>query len=155
MTLLEKISVLLKNRNFVSVATADRHCEPHAVPKILLKIDGKNFYLADYAIAKTVENLRVNPRACASFMDLEDLEGYRVSGDTEIIEKGETFEKLRKELDKKLIKLSADRMIEGLRTGKRHQHFELEIPEKVIFIRLKVKEAVRVGSQGELFKEKL
>ena len=155
MTILEQIAPLLKQRHFLSVATADKSCEPHSVPKIFLKLEGSDAYLVDYAIAKTVDNLKINPRASMSLMDLENLEGYRLSGKTELIQSGENFEKLRKELDKKLLKLSADRVIEGMRSGKRHQHFELEIPEKVIFIKVKIDEAVRIGTQGELFKEKL
>ena len=154
MTILEKISNLLKNRHFISIATADKTGEPHAAPKILLKIEGSSFYLVDYAIARTVENLQKNPRASMSFMDLENLEGYRATGSVEIIVKGKVFDALIKELDKKLIQLSADRVIEGMRTGKRHEHYELEIPKKVIFLKVNIEEVARIGSQGELFKEK-
>ncbi len=154
MTILEKISDLLKNRHFLSIATADKNGEPHSAPKILLKIEEHNLYLVDYAIAKTVENLKINPRTSLSFMDMENLEGYRLSGSVELIQRGELFDKLMKEMEKKLIRLSADRVIEGMRTGKRHQHFELEMTTKVLFIRIKIEEVVRIGSQGELFKEK-
>ncbi len=154
MAILEKVSSLLKHRHFLSIATADKNCEPHSVPKILFKIENGVFYLADHAIAKTVENLRVNPRACMSFMDLENLEGYRLSGAAELVESGPAFEKMMKEFDKKLIQISADRVIEGMKTGKRSQHFELEITSKVIFIKIKIEEIVRIGSQGDLFSEK-
>ncbi len=150
----EKISSLLRSRHFLSVATADKKCEPHAAPKILFKIEGEHFYLADHAIARTVDNLRVNPRASLSFMDLENLEGYRLSGKAELVEKGPVFKKMAKELDKKLIQISADRVIEGMKTGKRHAHFELEMSNKVIFIKIKIEEIVRIGSQGDLFNEK-
>ncbi len=150
----EKISTLLKTRYYISIATADKKCEPHAAPKILFKIEGEDFYLADHAIARTVDNLRVNPRASLSFMDIENLEGYRLSGAVELIEKGPAFEKFLKEFEKKLIQISADRVIEGMKTGKRHKHFELEIPNRVIFIKIKIEEIVRIGSQGDLFSEK-
>lgn len=154
MTILEKVSALLKNRQFLSIATANKTGEPHSAPKIFLKIEGRHLYLVDYAIAKTVENLKVNPRASMSFMDMENLEGYRLTGDVELVRDGRIFGQLSKELDQKLIRLSADRVIEGMRTGKRHQHFELEFTKKVIFLNVKIEEIVRIGSQGELFKEK-
>ena len=154
MTILEKISTLLKDRHFLSIATADKKGEPHSAPKILFKIEKNFFYLADHAIAKTVENIRANPRASMSVMDIEDLEGYRLTGSVELIENGPIFEKMVKELEKKLIQISADRVIEGMKTGKRHQHFELEISSRVIFIKIKVEETVRIGSQGDLFSEK-
>lgn len=150
----EKIITLLKSRYYLSIATADKKSEPHAAPKILFKIEGEYFYLADHAIARTVDNLRANPRASLSFMDIENLEGYRLSGAVELVEKGPGFENLLKEFEKKLIQISADRVIEGMKTGKRHQHFELEIPNKVIFIKVKIHEIVRIGSQGDLFSEK-
>lgn len=151
----EKISKLLKHRHFLSIATADKKCEPHAAPKILFKIEKDSFYLADHAIARTVANIKSNPRASLSFMDIENLEGYRLSGSVELVETGPVFDKMVKELEKKLIQISADRVIEGMKTGKRHEHFELEISSKVIFIIVKIEEIVRIGSQGDLFNETL
>ncbi len=152
--ILEKISRLLKNRNFISIATADTHCEPHAAPKFLFKLEDGFVYLIDYAIAKTVENLRMNPRASMSFMDLDSLEGYRMSGPTTLLEEGPEYEKILQDFDKKLIRLSADRLIEGMKSGKPNEHFELEIPSKVIVIKVKIEGVVRISRQGELFKEK-
>src|SRR5947207_2152901 len=99
----EKISRLLKHRHFLSIATADKKCEPHAAPKILFKIEKDSFYLADHAIAKTIENIKINPRASLSFMDIENLEGYRLSGSAELIESGPLFDTMVKGLEKKLI----------------------------------------------------
>ncbi len=150
----DKIISLLRNRYYLSIATADKKCEPHAAPKILYKIEGEYFYLADHAIARTVDNLRVNPRASMAFMDVENLEGYRMSGSAELIESGAAFDTLLKGFEKKLIQISADRVIEGMKTGKRHKHFELEISNRVIFLKIKIEDIVRIGSQGDLFSEK-
>jgi nitroimidazol reductase NimA-like FMN-containing flavoprotein (pyridoxamine 5'-phosphate oxidase superfamily) len=153
--ILEKIKALLKKRNFLSIATADKQGEPHAAPKFFFKIDDAgSLYLIDYAIAKTVDNLRINPRASMSFMDLDSLEGYRMSGPATLVEEGAEYEKILQEFDKKLIRLSADRLIEGMKSGKPNEHFELEIPSKVIIIKVKLEEIVRISRQGELFKEK-
>ena len=150
---LDKIVSLLKKRSFISIATADVQGEPHAVPKFLLKVDGGFVYLIDYAIGKTVTNLQANPRACLSFMDLDNLEGYRISGPAYLLENGPEHEKILKEFDKKLIQMSATRLIEGMRAGKKAQHFELEIPNKVIAIKVRIGEAVRIDRQGKLFRE--
>ena len=152
--ILDKIKDLLKKRNFLSIATADKQCEPHAAPKFFFKLEDGSIYLIDYAIAKTVDNLRINPRASMSFMDLDSLEGYRMSGPAVLVDEGPEYDKILQEFDKKLIRLSADRLIEGMKSGKSNEHFELEIPSKVIVIKVKLEEIVRISRQGELFKEK-
>lgn len=152
--ILDKINALLKRRSFISIATADKNCEPHAVPKFLLKVQDGSVYLIDYAIAKTVDNIRHNPRACLSLMDVDDLEGYRISGSVTLIEEGVEHGKILKEFEKKLIQMSATRLIEGMKSGKPNEHFELEIPTKVIVIKVKIEEIVKVGRHGELFREK-
>ena len=151
--ILAQAAAILKKRSFVSVATCDKACEPHAAPKFVYKIEGEIITLIDHTIARTVENLRVNPKACISFMDLENLEGYRVAGPAELIENGPEFDEILKGFEKKLLKLSADRLIEGMKSGKPSEHFELEIPTKMIAIKVRVREAVRIGRQGELFRE--
>ncbi len=152
--ILEKIQSLLRKRSFLSVATASKNCEPHAAPKFVLKLSEGDLFLIDYAIAKTAENIRANPRVSVSFMDLDELEGYRLSGPASLVEDGPEHEVLLKEFDQRLLKLSADRFIEGMKSGKQTGHYELEIPNKVIVIKVKVDEVVRIGRQGELFKEK-
>ena len=152
--ILQKIAALLRQRTFLGIATASKNGEPHSATKFLLKIEDGTVYLVDYAIARTVENIRENPRASMSFMDLENLEGYRMSGPVSIIESGEEHDKILKEFEKMLIKLSATRLIEGMKSGKQNEHYELEIPNKVIILKVKVEEVIRIGRQGELFKEK-
>ena len=71
---------ILKGREYISVATADKDAKPNAAPKFLLKFEKPYLFLIDYSFATTTENLRVNPRAALSFMDLENLEGYRLYG---------------------------------------------------------------------------
>ena len=145
---------LLKGREFVSVATADKDAKPNAAPKFLLKFEKPHLYLVDYSFATTTENLRTNPRAALSFMDLENLEGYRLFGSTELIERGKEFEKLAKEVERKNIQLSADRVIEATRTGKKYKHFALERPDKFVVIKFKIEEATRIGARGDFYREK-
>ena len=151
---MDRLAKLLRTREFVSFATADPGGQPNAAPKLLLKYEKPFVYLIDYSIALTVANLRNNPKAALSIMDLENLQGYRLSGAAELIEKGEEFERFKKEHEKKLIQLSATRVIEGSRTGKKSSHYELEIPDKFAVIKFKIDEAVQIGTQGDLYREK-
>ena len=144
---------LLKGREFLSLATADKTAKPNAAPKFFLKFEKPYIYLIDYSFATTTENLRTNPRASLSFMDLENLEGYRVYGSVELIERGEEFESLKKEVERRNIQLSAQRVIEGSRTGKRYEHFELERPDKFIVIKFKIRETTKIGTRGDFYRE--
>ena len=149
----DKVLELLKRREFVSIATADKKGIPSAAPKFLLKIEEDFVYLIDYTIARTVENLKVNPIASLSFMDIDNLDGYRLGGTVKLLKEGKEFDKIAAELSKKLIALSAKRVIEASRTGKRNQHYELEIPEKFLVLKIKIEEVVKISSQGDLWRE--
>lgn len=151
---LTKIEALLRKRAFLSIATADRKSEPHAAPKFLYKIEGGCVYLIDYAIARTVANIRINPRASMSFMDLDNLEGYRMTGSVTLIASGAEHAEIVEGFNKKLLQLSAERFIEGMKAGKPTEHYELEIPNRIIVIKVKIETLVRIGRQGELFEEK-
>ena len=150
---ISNIEKLLKGREFITIATADNEGLPNAAPKFLLKYETPYLYIVDYAIAKTADNLRKNPRASLSVMDLHNLEGYRLNGTTELIEQGAEHERLAAELRKSLVRLSASRVIEGLQTGKRHEHFELEMPDRFVVIKFRIREAVKIGTSGDLYKE--
>ena len=148
------ISHLLKGREFLSVATANKSGKPHAAPKFLLKFEKPYAYLVDFSFATTMENLKTNPQAALSFMDLDRLEGYRLYGSVELIEHGAEFEQLAKEVEKRILGLSAQRVIDGSRTGKRHEHFELEMSDKFTVIKLKIEETTRIDTRGDFFREK-
>ena len=149
----EKAFEILKKKEFVSVGTADKKGQPNAVPKFLLKIEKNSVYLIDYTMARTVENLKKNPKASLSFMDLDNLAGYRLDGSVELISKGNEFKKILIELEKKLVMLSASRVIEASRTGKKNEHYELEIPKRFLVIKVNIHGAAKIGSQGDLLKE--
>ena len=88
MSVIKKALELLKAREFVAVATADKVGKPNSAPKLLLKIDGRIVYFIDYSIGRTFENLKVNPEVSLSFIDINSLFGYRLNGKVEIIEEG-------------------------------------------------------------------
>lgn len=149
----ERAIELLKQREFVSLGTADKKGIPNAAPKLLLKINEDFVYLIDYTMARTVDNLKENPIASLSFMDIDDLVGYRLGGSVRLIEKGKEFNRILEELSNKLIALSAKRVIEASRTGKKNQHYELEISKKFVVLKIKIEEIVKIGSQGDLWRE--
>jgi uncharacterized pyridoxamine 5'-phosphate oxidase family protein len=152
---LRKIGELLKDKEFISVATCDSRCQPNAAPKFILKLTGSHIYLVDYTIGKTWENLTVNPLASLSFMDTDKLIGYQLNGPVEIIERGPEYEKLQEEFLQKEISLSTKRIIEGIYRGKKHETFEVSIPERFVIFKMKIAEIVEIGSRGELKREKV
>ncbi len=148
----ERISYLLQKREFISVATCDLEGRPNCAPKFLFKTEGSEIFLVDYTFGRTCENLRKNPRASLSVMDIDNLVGYVLNGSAEIIERDRISELMLEELRKREIRLSAMRLIEGVKTGKRSKHFELEIPEKFSIIKICVEEIVRMGLGGEILR---
>ena len=152
-TINDKISELLGKREFVSVATATPDGEPNTAPKFFFRSKGDFIYLIDYVIGKTVINLKENPRVSVSFMDMDSLEAYRLNGTAEMIGEGKVFEKILKEWNKKLIQMATTRVIEGVQTGKKHDHYELEMGEKFIVLKIKVAHIIKVGRKGDIWKE--
>ena len=148
--LTKRIWHLLQSREFISLATCDFDGNPNAAPKFLLKVEGDFIYLVDYTRGKSWENLKVNPKAALSLMDTEELTGYRLTGDIEIIDKGKQYEDILHELRQKEITLSTKRIIEGIHSGKTHKEFELEIPDKFIIFKMKVTEVVEIGHRGDV-----
>lgn len=149
----DKIRQLLEKREFVSIATATLKGEPNTAPKFFFRTKGNFIYLIDYVVGQTVANLKENPRASISFMDLESLEAYRLNGTAKIIDEGKVFNKFFEEWNKKLIRFSTDRVLEAVRTGKKSHHFELEMAEKFVVLKIKVENAIKIGRRGEIWRE--
>ena len=148
------LSHLLKGREFVSLASADVKGKPNNAPKFLLKFEKPHIYLVDYSYGTTHDNLRANPQACLSFMDMENLEGYRIYGTVELIEKGPKFKAIAKEVERRLISLSTTRVIEGVRTGKKFAHYELEMPNRFVVIKFRIVELTKIGTRGDFYRER-
>jgi predicted pyridoxine 5'-phosphate oxidase superfamily flavin-nucleotide-binding protein len=150
-----KVFELLKNREFVSVATSDHDARPNAAPKFVLKVENHFVYLVDYSIGRTSRNLAVNPKISISFMDQDTLMGYQLNGPVEIINRGEEYASLVKELLQKELDLSTRRIIEGVTQGKSHEGFELSLSERFVIFKVKVEEIVEIASSGTLKTEKI
>ncbi|MFZ2603865.1 MAG: pyridoxamine 5'-phosphate oxidase family protein, partial [Candidatus Omnitrophota bacterium] len=117
---LKKIKELLKDREFISVATSDLEAHPNAAPKFILKIEDHFIYLVDYILGKTWQNLKTNPLVSLSLVNTDTLTGYQINGVVEIIDRGKEFESILKELLAKEMQLSTKRIVEGVTSGKSH-----------------------------------
>lgn len=146
---------LLKEREFVSIATCDFSGRPNAASKFILKIEDNHIYLVDYVIGRTYANLTINPHASLSFVDTTSLKGYQINGTVEVINKGQEYERLVKELRNKELDLSIQRIVEGLAKGRSHGAYEVATTEKSVFFKVKINEIVEMGMSGSLKREKL
>ncbi len=146
---------LLEKVRFLVVATVDEKGQPDATPKLFLKYEPPYIYLVDYSFATTKSNLKTSPKASLSFLDVETLDGYRLRGPIELIAGGEEFNRISKEVDKKVLELSVTRVIEAVKTGKRHQHYELEIVDKYVIMKFKIEEITFIGPRGRSYRENI
>jgi predicted pyridoxine 5'-phosphate oxidase superfamily flavin-nucleotide-binding protein len=153
MKIREKAALLLKAREFINLATADKSGNPNSAPKFLLKVDGSLAHFIDYSIGKTADNLRVNPKVSFSLVDVDTLIGYKINGKAEIIESGKAYDDCLKELSSRKIKLSVERIIKGVHADKAHNDFELAIPEHILVYRVKFEDVVEITPRGELRRE--
>ena len=153
--LLNDLNQVLTKREFISVATCNFEGEPNAAPKFFLKIYNKAIYLIDYAIGKTWENLKINPQASLSISDPGTLKSYQVNGGGEIIEKGAVYDKIAEELSEKEVKLSAERVIDGVRRKKGHEHFEIGTSRKFVIFKVMIRQIAEIGPSGKVSREKI
>ena len=150
---IEKALKVMKVKEFVQVATADKEGKPNSAPKLLLKIDEGIIYFIDYSIGRTFKNLKINPEVSLSFIDSNSLFGYRLNGRVEIIEKGKIYDKCLKELREKEIGLSAERIVKGVQDGKAHKDFELEMSERFLIYKVKIEEGCEITPRGVIKRE--
>ena len=153
--LLEKVAKLLEKKEFVYIATCSQDCEPYATPKFLVRVENNCIYLADFAISQAYENLKVNPKMSIAAMDHDTLHGYRINGDVAILEEGPEFDKILKELRKKEMNLTIERVVRAVQTGVTHENFELEFPKRLAIFKMHVDLVMQVGPRGQLHKEKV
>lgn len=151
----DKISKLLASREFISVASCDFSGRPNVAPKFFLKLEGQFIYLIDYVLGTSYENIKLNPRVSISLMDLDNLIGYQMNGEVEIIEHGKEHGQLLAEFQEKEVSLSTKRIIQAIDTGKTHQNFEISLPEQAIIFKVRIAEIVEIGSKGNLVREKI
>jgi len=148
--LTEDLVGLLEKREFISVATCDLKGRPNAAPKFVLKVDKERIYLVDYIIGTTYDNLKINPRVSLSFLDPRTLNGYQLNGSVRIISKGSIFEKMRREMLEKEIRLTTKHIIEDVRGESTHDAYEVTIAERYVVYIVTIDEVVEIGAKGDL-----
>jgi len=153
MSVIEKALKIMKAREFIAVATADKGGKPNSAPKLLLKISGRIVYFIDYNIGRTLENLKVNPEVSLSFIDINSLFGYRLNGKVEIIKKGKIYDECLKELREKEIKLSVERIVKGVHSGNLHKDFESRSSEYFLVYKVKIEESCEISPRGVIKRE--
>ncbi len=152
-TLSDQLLNILEKREFVSIATVSPDGQPNSVPKFFFRAKGAFLYLIDHVMGKTVTNLRTNPLCSISFMDLDNLEAYRFNGKARLVSKGKSFTAILKAWNDRLIQLSTDRVLEAVTTGKKSRHYELEISEKFIVLKIKIEHIIKIGRKGDVWQE--
>jgi uncharacterized pyridoxamine 5'-phosphate oxidase family protein len=151
----QKIINLFKQREFISVASADFEGRPNVAPKFLLKIEDNFVYLVDHVVGRTFQNLKINPRVSISVMDADTLKGYQINGSVETIEKGELYDNILGELKNKQISLATERIIKGVQQGRRHEGFEMDFPERIAVFKVRIEEVIVIDSTGKLQRERV
>ena len=141
---------LLGKTDFINVATCTLSRRPSGAFKFVLKVDGNDIYLVDFARARTWRNLRENPFASLSFLDEETLVDYQLNGPVEIIDGGRFFETLDDELDKKEVTFATKRVIESVRRQKKFPVNEIPLAKRVVILKVTVEETVELGPAAEL-----
>lgn len=145
---------LLEGRKFINVATCDFEGRPNAAPKFLLAVEGNIIYLVDYVIKRTYENLKINPQISVPIVNSETLVGYQINGSVHIVEEGGEFNRLRRQLEHKVIQSSVERVVDGVHHEKIHKNFEVIFPEQIVIFKIIVSEIVEIGPTGRLTRDK-
>ena len=154
-SILRKIQGILKNTEFVYVATVDSKNRPNAAPKFLLKLEDNFLYLIDHVMGMTYKNLKINPYASIAIMDTDTLTGYQINGPVEIIEKGTEHKKILMEVMDKEVKLTAKHIIEDIRGGKTHENFIVALPERLIVFKILIDRVIEIKTSGKMQREKI
>lgn len=153
--IIDEITKLLADSEFVYVATSDFGGQPNVAPKFFLKVEDNFIYLVDYVIGRTYQNLKINPRASLSIVDSDNLKGYQINGQAAIIESGSLYTRITKETTKRLISLSVKRIVEGVHAQRTHKNFEVTFPEQVVILKIKIEEIVEIGPSGKLTRKRI
>jgi len=156
MKVILKALELIRKVEFVEMATADASGKPNSAPKFFLKTEGLSVYLIDYSVGRSAENIRVNPRVALSFIMMDTLTGYRLSGRAEIIRSGDVYNKCLDEMREKAIDLTTKRIIEGVREDKPHKYkaYELEMSGRILIYKINVEEGSEISPRGEIERDK-
>lgn len=144
----EDLHYFLKKKEFVYLATCASNHQPYVAPKFLIRIDGDSVYLADYVMGRAFENLKSNPKVSFSILNLDNLMGYQMTGLAQSLEKGDEFDEILKDLEKRKMHFTVERIVEGARQSKKHENFEVAFPDHLAIIKITVEEIVHIAPGG-------
>lgn len=148
--MLKIVTEIIRNRNFINVASCDAKGRPNGVSKLIVKIEGNTLVLVDYSIGRTYANLKSNPRVSVSFFDVERLKGYQINGPVEIVEEGAAYTEMASHLNAKEISLATERVIRGMTRGKPHEEYEMGKTKKFVFFKIRMDEIAEISYSGEI-----
>ena len=146
----EDLYYFLKTKEFLYIATSNRNGQPYVAPKFLVKVKGDHIYLADFVVGRTCENLKNNSKVSLSIINLDDLMGYQMNGSARIIDDITEFDGIMKDLDQRKLHFSVERVIAGVREGKKHGNFEILFPAKLVVIKIEIEEIVSIAPSGKV-----
>ena len=151
--MLAKIKPLLDKREFLHLATASLDAVPNVAPKFMVSYSDTEIVLADYTLATTYANLKVNTKVAIPVMDEVTLNGYQIKGHARIVLAGAEHEKFYALLQEKIVALSVERIVRGVQKGRESANFEVCFPEKMTFIVVTVDAFTVIHSTGAISRE--
>ena len=140
----------LEKREFVYLATAAKDGHPYVAPKFLIHLDEDHIYLADFVLGRTIQNLKARAHASISVINMDNLIGYQINGTAKVFEEGAEYQKVLPLIEKRQMYFSVERIVEGVRAGKKHAHFEMGFPSKLAVIKFTVKEIINIAPDGRV-----
>jgi uncharacterized protein len=150
----EEMVELLSRQRFIFIATVNTNGDANVAPKFLMKIDGDDIYLADYVLNRTYKNLQHNQKVALGMIDPITLNGYQFKGKAELITTGPKYKALIAELEDKTTELTVERVIKGVRTGKRQNVADAVFSDQAALFRIHVDEVIKIGVSGRLDRNK-
>ncbi len=142
----------LEKREFVYLATSDKDGHPYVAPKFLIHLNDDHIYLADFVFGRTIQNLKLRSHASLSVINMDSLVGYQINGTAQVFEDGEEYHKALPQIEKRKMYFSVERIVEGVRAGKKHAHFEAAFPSRLAVIKFTMKEVIHIAPDGRLDK---
>ena len=141
----QQIVALLQEADWVCLATRDSNGEPNAANKFIVRCEPDTVYFADFEKGTTWENIRNHRYVAFPIMDTDNLIDYQLSGEADIIENGDMYAQLQKDLTSQELRFSTKRVIEGIRRERSHGTFDFPKIENATFIRVKISDIVVRG----------
>lgn len=149
----KEILDFLRSQVFLFIGTSDKRGRPHTSAKPLLKIEDNYIYLVDFVIGRTYKNIKRNPKISLSAIDEDKVIGYQLYGIAQVIDKGDEFHRLSREMSSKQVKLATERVIQGVRKSTRSLVDELISLETVSILKIKIKEVSRITPSGDITRD--